>query len=265
MTETSFAQEICRHLEWNVKLRMKADASENLHAHYRRGELTITSSGIWVENFAVQTYALALRANCLGDFLGSSKPRFKMRALWIDSIQDEDPESVIQWIVGCGFNTLINSDFPDSLLTSYGVKRISIHSLGALEPANDETYCDACAREIKQIGNPLIFYVDEAANQRRESEWLDVLIDEMDAHAWLGVGENHPYWDTQRARPDASTGQLAIVRTNIGLLNPIPKKIGTQSIEGAVISINEWPKDNSKEAKDLWVAGQSLWWEFIPK
>ncbi len=260
MTEITFAQEICRHLEWDLELITKIQGEERLDARLRKKSLKMVVSSPWVETFAVQTFAIAQKANHLGDFLGVSEPKFNLRALWLNQESDEDPETMVQWIIGCGFNCVIGGGFPEELLHSYGILKHEVFPLAVQDPNPSETDRDFLISAIEKRNEEKICYVENSPAARSWDEWLPYFMDDMPVDKWLAVQKGHPVWQKFRELPDSSSAPLARVITPKQCGQEVTTSVGQQPVTGVIVRIEDWPRDLSEESKELWVAGQSLWW-----
>jgi hypothetical protein len=261
MSITTFVQEICRHLEWDLQVRIKPEPEEKLHASYRRGALSVTTSNHYLEIFAAQTFASALKANTLGFFLGESHPKYSLRALWLKNKAEEDPELMLQWIIGCGFNCVLGDAIPQALLRKYGLHDLRLECLEDVNPEVYETQKEALVKQLFDKRDAL-FYIKSELFADGQEEWLCSVLDDMGPASWLAVAAEHPFWRKLCEIPDGSTTPLAFVQT------PIKRPCmhgGMQQIKGGIIEIDFWPEENSLESKNLWTAGQSLWWGLLPE
>lgn len=265
MTITTFAHEICRQLEWNIQLKTKPEAVEKLHAYYRKGVLTIQGSNPWVEAFAIQTAPFALKANHLGDFLGTSTPRFPLRALWVTQKLDEDPEMILQWIIACGYNCVLGDAMPQELLRAYHMIHCDLEELKfSAEPSikTSKELVLECIKDFESQRDQIFFYKNQILGS--QEEWLPTILDDLGSNSWLGVDAQHSFWHRIRGLPDGSATSLAVVGSPHYYMQYVMPQCGRQNIRGAVVKMDAWPKENSKESRELWIAGQSLWWSVNP-
>lgn len=261
MSATSFVHEIQRHLEWNLRLVRRQSTSERLEAQFRKGELTLTASDPWVEAFAVQTLAIALRSGHIGDFLGITEPRFELRAVKIDCEIEEDPETLLQWLIGCGFNCLIGDQIPQELLGCYGMRPARWVPLEKPDPKPFETRLEALAGQVQAHECDSRMNLFFTGKELRDAEWLPQLLDDMDRSSWFAADRSDPFWDRLRTLPDTSSTPLVYVTSpSMGM---VPSH-SRQPIKGVVINLKSYPQDNQAFSKALWVAGQSLWWSLTP-
>lgn len=263
MIITTFAHEICRQLEWNIQLKIKAEPIEKLHASFRKNVLTLQASDPWVEAFAIQTYPFALKANRLGDFLGTSTPRFPLRALWVTQKLEEDPEMMLQWIIGCGYNCVLCDSMPQELLRAYHMISFDLVMPQISSSDPKVTYKESLLESMKMHegqNDQRIFYVEQG-----NAEWLPSLLDDMESGTWLGVDAQHLFWARLRELPDGSATPVAAVKSSKYYLQATNPLCGRQMVKGVVVKADAWPKENSKESRELWIAGQSLWWSIAPE
>lgn len=262
MNLTTFIDE----LEWNISLKLKEEKAEKLRSTFRQGRLTATASHEYVRAFGTQTFTIALKANHIGSFVGESSPQYALRAVWVREQTVQDPEKALRWLIGCGFNCVIGESFSKELLESYGLINLDLLTLEPKPPQTYQTQKESFLEQIFEIDKrPTLFYINANLFSKNSEEWLYSILDDMGQNSWLAVDSAHLFWEKLREVPDSSANPLAIVQTpEERIRNPFNNS-SIQKVEGVIIAVEALPQENSLEARDLWVAGQSLWWSLSPQ
>ncbi len=184
----------------SIPLRVRKHApngapSEAYHAHYHLGTLEASSTSDLGCAYANSQLTAAIRADHLGEFLGSQTPRFPLRPVWFQDFNPDTIHVTCDFLAECGYNALVTESVPTEKLSLRLIQKVtdlsevSRHAdfvLIELIPSSDELLeLEVAEKRIadweKQLGktHKLIVYLSctsvEAA--QRQAEWLPELCD----------------------------------------------------------------------------------------
>jgi hypothetical protein len=135
-------------------------------------------------------------------------------------------------------------------------------------------------KKLESLGKPVIYFLNAEGvdDAQRQKQWMSELCDEVGPKTILAFpgmvdGRLHPYWNTLREMPDASsTPLLPIVNIgnvgfgeglwpslNIHVLKKVFSQMRRHEFAGIIGIVNQLPKREGLLDCTLWAASQFLW------